>query len=204
MESSVADWLGIPADLFHWLVIPVLIFLARISDVSISTLRIMLMMSGRKRISAFMGFFESMVWLLAISQILQNVGNPVTYVAYASGFATGIYVGMRIEEKLAVGQVILRVITSQDAIVLTTAIQQAGIRLTIVDAKGSKGPVQLLFTVINRDQIPDMISLIEAHNPKAFYSIENVRFVREEDRLISPESVSLAGRFSIRRFWQRK
>lgn len=204
MESTIAEWLGISTEVFHWAIVPLLIFLARISDVSISTLRIMLMMSGRMRISAVMGFFESMVWLLAISQILQNINNPITYIAYAGGFATGIYVGMLIEEKLAVGNVILRIITQKNALALTEALRAAGFRLTTVDALGSKGPVQLLFMVIARDQIPEVISLVETNNPKAFYSIENVRYVRDEERLISPESISLASRFSIRRFWQRK
>lgn len=204
MESTIAEWLGISTEVFHWAIVPLLIFLARISDVSISTLRIMLMMSGRMRISAIMGFFESMVWLLAISQILQNINNPITYIAYAGGFATGIYVGMMIEAKLAVGNVILRIISQKNALALTEALRVAGFRLTTVDALGSKGPVQLLFMVIARDQIPEVISLVETHNPKAFYSIENVRYVRDEERLISPESVSLASRFSIRRFWQRK
>ena len=102
MQSALADFVGIHPDVFHWVIVPILIFLARICDVSIGTLRMMFLMSGRRQTATLLGFFESLIWLIAISQILQNVTHPISYIAYAAGFATGIFVGMMIEERLAV------------------------------------------------------------------------------------------------------
>ncbi len=84
-------------------------------DVSINTIRIIFMLQSKKAISTFLGFFESLIWILAISQIFQNITSWPTYLAYASGFASGIFVGMIIEEKLAIGRVVVRVITRQPA-----------------------------------------------------------------------------------------
>ena len=82
------------SELFKWVLLPILIFLARVTDVSINTVRVIFMLNGRRYLSTVLGFFESLIWLMAISQILQNVDNPVSYLAYSGGFATGVLVGM--------------------------------------------------------------------------------------------------------------
>ncbi len=179
MESSVSEFLGISNDVFHWVIVPLFIFLARICDVSIATIRVMFVLSGRKSLAPFIGFFEALIWLVAIGQILQNVSNPVTYIAYAAGFGMGTFVGMLIEEKLALGQVILRIITQRDASNLLVALREAGFRLTTVDAEGSRGKVSLIFTICRRKKVPDLKKLIRQYNPNAFYTIENVKFVSE-------------------------
>ena len=180
MQSALADFVGIHPDVFHWVIVPILIFLARICDVSIGTLRMMFLMSGRRQTATLLGFFESLIWLIAISQILQNVTHPISYIAYAAGFATGIFVGMMIEERLAVGKIIVRIITQRDASILADAIREAGMGITKVHAEGSRGPVNLLFTVTNRHKLPVLTQMIQAHNPNAFYSVESVRFAKDE------------------------
>ena len=97
-------------DLYTYLLLPLLIFCARIIDVSIGTLRIIFVSKGKRNIAPLLGFFEVLVWILAISEIMQNLNNWVCYVAYAAGFAAGNYVGMIIEEKLAIGILIIRII----------------------------------------------------------------------------------------------
>ncbi len=202
MESLLAARLGVDAEIFHWVLVPLFIFFARITDVSISTIRMMLVISGRKELAPFIGFFESLIWLIAIGQILQNVGSVVTYLAYASGFATGTYVGMRIEERMALGKVIVRVITQRDATALLGAIRQAQYRLTVVEAEGAYGSVSLIFTVISRRQLPALTRIIHTHNPKAFYTVENVRFASQTPDLLA--ATPLEGTASARRrFWFR-
>jgi hypothetical protein len=105
MEDFFYHTFGLSPALFNWLILPLLIFLARISDVTLSTIRIVFVMSGRRNLAPVLGFFESLIWLIAISQIIKNISSPLSYVAYAGGFATGTYVGMFIEEKLALGKV---------------------------------------------------------------------------------------------------
>lgn len=181
MNSSLADFLGIDPEIFSLVVLPILIFLARITDVSINTLRIIFMLHGKKFISTVFGFFESLIWLTAISQIFQNLDSPITYLAYAGGFATGILVGMLIEEKLALGRVIVRVITRVSAEDLIRYFQKHKYRYSSVDAISDEGQVNIIFTVIKREKLKDTIKIIKSYNPQAFYTVEGVKKVSDDE-----------------------
>jgi len=173
--------LGISENLFNYVLMPLLIFVARIGDVSINTLRIMFMMNGKKNIVPILGFFEAMIWLLAIGQIFQNVDNQLSYIAYAGGFATGTYVGMTLEEKLAIGRVLVRVITPQPHPELLEFMKMKNYRFTNVGGEGRFGKVNLLFTVMKRDTLPEFIAKVKEVDEKAFYTIESVKRVSEDD-----------------------
>lgn len=173
--------LGISDQLLNYVLMPLLIFFARIGDVSINTLRIMFMMNGKKSIVPVLGFFEAMIWLLAIGQIFQNVNNPFSYIAYAGGFAMGTYVGMTLDEKLALGRVLVRVITPQPLPELIEFMKDKNYRFTSVGAEGRYGKVNLLFTVMKRDQLQEFIGKVKSSDEKAFYTIESVKRVSEED-----------------------
>ncbi|MGE5481502.1 MAG: DUF2179 domain-containing protein, partial [Bacteroidota bacterium] len=101
----------------------------------------------------------------------------VTYLAYAGGFALGNYIGITIEERLAMGEVVVRVITKVNGADLTSLLQEAGYGVTRVGAEGSTGKVSLVYTVVKRTALPEVIALIRRFNPKAFYSVEDVRSV---------------------------
>jgi uncharacterized protein YebE (UPF0316 family) len=167
------------SSLFTWVVIPVLIVLARIVDVTLDTIRVIYISRGMKYLAPLFGFFGVLVWLLAISQIMKNLNNPVYYLAYAVGFATGNLVGIFIEERLAVGKVVLRIITQKDTTALVTHFRSCGYGVTTVDAEGATGPVKLIFTIIDRNKIKSVVQSIDNYNPRAFYSIEDVRSVKE-------------------------
>jgi uncharacterized protein YebE (UPF0316 family) len=160
-----------------WVIIPLLILLARVLDVSIGTVRIILIGKGYKKIAPMLGFIESFVWIIAVSQIMQNLNNIYYYVAYAGGFALGTYIGMAIEEKLSLGYVIIRVITHKDATDLVASFRAKNYPVTILDAEGINGKVSVLFLVIQRNLTESIIDFIKEYNPNAFYSIEDVRFV---------------------------
>jgi len=162
-----------------WVIIPLLIFMARILDQSIGTIRLIVIGKGMRALAAGLGFFEVLIWLLAISQILQNLTHWFYYIAYAGGFAMGNYVGMVIESKLALGSVILRIITHRDATALLEALKDSDYGVTIMDAQGRFGPVRVLLMLVSRQEIPRVIAMVNQHNPRAFYSIEDVRFVSE-------------------------
>lgn len=178
---NLAEYLQIDPDLYTYVVLPVLIFLARITDVSINTIRIIFMLHSRKALATFLGFFESLIWLLAISQIFQNLTSWMTYVAYAGGFAMGILVGMLIEERLAIGRVVVRVITRQPATELIKFLTEQGYRYSNVDAVSDEGKVNVLFTVIQREMLKSTIEAIKMFNPKAFYTVEGVKKVSDDD-----------------------
>ena len=163
-----------------WMVVfPVLVFCARILDVSVATLRIIMVARGRKILAAGLGFMESLVWIVAVTQVMNNLSHWVTYVSFALGFAAGNYVGLMIEEKLAMGNLIIRVITRQDAEEMIHFLWKSGYGVTSIDGWGETGPVKLIFTVCRRRHLGQVISIIKQFNPKAFYTIEDVRFVNE-------------------------
>ena len=175
----VYDVLLSTGGLYTWLVIPLLIFVARVIDVSLGTVRVIFVSRGLKYLAPIVGFFEILIWLLAIGQIMKNLSNPVCYVAYAGGFAMGNYVGIAIAEKLSLGVVLIRVVTKRDALTLVERLQEEGYGVTSVDGHGSGGQVKVVFTVVARRQLSSVVQLIKTFNPHAFYSIEEVGYVEK-------------------------
>jgi uncharacterized protein YebE (UPF0316 family) len=170
----------IPPDFLHeWILIPLLIFVARIGDVSMDTVRIMLLSKNKKFLAPLIGFIQVLVWLLAFRQIILNLSNPACYIGFASGFATGTYLGMVIEEKLALGFQVLRIITRKEATELISFLRQQGYGVTNVDGEGISGKVSILYTIVKRSEIPKLIEIVKHFNPKAFYTIEDVKTVSE-------------------------
>jgi uncharacterized protein YebE (UPF0316 family) len=165
------------SSVFKWLILPFLIFLARICDQSIGTIRILFLQRGHKLWAPVLGFFEVTIWLLAIRQIMQNLDNWICYLAYGSGFAMGNFIGMLIEEKLAFGKLVLRIITTSHTQALVTQMRKSGLGVTQVDARGKRGKVDLILAVIERKDLPAVSEMIETHQPDAFYSIEDTRMV---------------------------
>lgn len=166
------------SNLFIYGVVPLLIFLARVSDVTIGTLRIVFVSKGFKFLAPILGFFEIFIWLIAMSKIFQNLDNWFYYVAYALGFATGNYVGLKIEERMALGYVNLRIITALSGEMLIKSLAKAGYGVTHIDAQGSQGDVNVIFCIVKRKCIDNITSLIKEHNPNAFYTIEDIRFAK--------------------------
>jgi len=166
-------------ELFSYVVLPVLIVLARISDVTIGTLRIVMVSKGQKHIAPLLGFFEVIIWLIAMSKIIQNIDNWVAYGAYGAGFAAGNYIGLILEEKLAVGIVHLQIITRTNADNLIAKLKAKGYGITYHDAYGVNEKVAVIYTIIKRVDINEVIEIIRTYNPQAFYSIEDVKFVNK-------------------------
>lgn len=169
------------------LIVPILVFTARILDVSIGTLRITFVSRGLKYLAAPLGFFEALIWVLAISQVMQHLNDWTTYFAFALGFGFGNYVGLLLEERLAVGTLIIRTIIRQEAPELSKALWQAGFGVTSVDALGETGPVKIIFTVVKRRHLKKIIDLIKKCSPNALYTIEDVRFFKGPLQLIAPQ-----------------
>lgn len=174
MELPVMD-----SSLFTWVLLPLLIFLARVCDVTIGTIRILFLSRGDKILAPVLGFFEVLIWLLAIGQIMQNLSNIMCYLAYATGFAFGNFVGIIIEEKLALGKIIVRIITQKEAGELIGSLRSSGFGVTSIKALGVQGRVHVLYSIIERCDIERIIRIIHRFNPKAFYTLEDVRYVKE-------------------------
>jgi uncharacterized protein YebE (UPF0316 family) len=174
METSFFD-----SSLFSYVMLPVLIFLARICDVSIGTMRIIFITKGRRNIAPFLGFFEVLIWIIVISKIMENLDNYINYIAYAAGFATGNFVGMIIEEKLAVGILMVRVFAHEMGSELVQTLNRNGYGATVVEAHGAREKVHLIYTIVQRNELSNVLEVITRFNPKAFYTVEDVKAVNE-------------------------
>jgi uncharacterized protein YebE (UPF0316 family) len=183
MESFFTDTLSFSSDIFSFLILPLLIFLARICDVSINTIRIIYMLGGRRFTATLLGFFEAFIWLLVIREIFKHLDNWLCYVAYPAGFACGIFVGMIIEEKIAYGKVIVRIITRKDVAQLIQYLNTQHFRFTKVNAEGPDGNETLVFTVLERERLDDLLNKLKELIPTAFYTIEKVKAAAESGTL---------------------
>ncbi len=177
------------SDLYSYLILPLLIFLARICDVTLGTLRIIFTSKGKKYIAPFLGFIEMIIWILAITHIFENLNNWACYIGFAAGFAMGNFVGIIVEERLAIGYELIRIITSKDADNLISTLRQRGFGITSIRAKGKKGDVGIIYSIIRRSYLKDFVSFMKKFNPKAFYTIEDIRFVN--DKTFSPINKSI-------------
>jgi uncharacterized protein YebE (UPF0316 family) len=175
MLDILVEKLGMAPWFASYVLLPVLIFAARILDVSFGTIRVVFIMQGNKRLAPIIGFLESFVWLVAVSQIIKNVDNMVTYLAFAGGFGMGTYVGLIIEEKLAFGKVLIRIITKKPATELIQFLEENNFYFTNVPAEGRYGKVNVLFSVIDRERLTKIFEGIETFNPNAFYTVESVK-----------------------------
>lgn len=183
MEFFFTDTLGFSSDIFSFLILPLLIFLARICDVSINTIRIIYMLGGRRLTATLLGFFEAFIWLLVIREIFKHLDNWLCYVAYPAGFACGIFMGMIIEEKIAYGKVIVRIITRKDVTQLIQYLNTQHFRFTKVNAEGPDGHETLVFTVLERERLDDLLNKLKELIPTAFYTIEKVKAAAESGAL---------------------
>ncbi len=166
-------------DYFGYIILPILIFLARIIDVSIGTLRIIFVSRSMQKLATIAGFIESLVWLIAVGQIVQNLTNVWNYLAFAGGFAAGNYIGIYLEGKLAYGLQCIRIITQTDATDLINYLQESKFGMTSVSATGKKGNVRLILSIIKRKDLHELMEVINTYNPNAFISVEDIRSVKE-------------------------
>jgi uncharacterized protein YebE (UPF0316 family) len=162
-------------DYFNWVLLPIMIFLARLCDVTLATLRNIFISKGFRHIVPYLGFIEVLIWLVAITQTMKHLNNVACYIAWAGGFSVGTYVGMKIEERIALGMQVIRIITNLDCSELVVKLREANHGVTVVPAEGAKGPVKMIFTIIKRKNVQPVVELIRTYNPTAFYSVEDIR-----------------------------
>lgn len=173
MDANFVD-----SNLFNYLLLPLMIFFARIMDVTVGTIRIVMVSKGKKNVAPILGFFEVFIWILAMSKIVQNLDNWVCYIFYAGGFAAGNFIGLMIEERLAVGIVQLQIITRMDSTKLINALKNAGYGITHHNAEGATGKwVSVIYSIVKRNDLNNVAEIIKQYNPNAFYSIADVKFV---------------------------
>ena len=164
-------------DWYSLVILPLLVFAARVADVTLGTMRIIFTSRGRRNLAPVLGFVEVFIWVSVIAQITKGANNFVAYLAYAAGFATGNYVGMLIENKLAIGMLVVRAIIPGSVYELTKALSEKGYGVTRVDAHGLQGRVNLIYTIVMRKNLPEVADIIQRAYPNAFFTVEELRSV---------------------------
>jgi uncharacterized protein YebE (UPF0316 family) len=161
--------LNIPATYF-----PLVIFGLRVCDMSLDTLRVLFVVRGRKPLAWILGFFQSALWVLAITSVLSNLDNLWNIAAYAGGFATGNVVGMFIEERLAIGHSNLQIISSHRGSAIADAIRKAGYAATEMPARGRDGTVSVISCSVRRRDISRVRKEVEKIDDDAFITVEDI------------------------------
>jgi uncharacterized protein YebE (UPF0316 family) len=162
--------LAIPASL-----LPLVIFALRVCDMSLDTLRVLFVIRGRRPITWILGFFQSAIWVIAITSVLANVNNIWNLIGYAAGFATGNVVGMMIEEWLAIGHAHMRIISSSRGSAIAESIRQDGYAATELSGRGKDGMVAVINCSVRRRDIDRVRKQAIAIDPTAFLTVEEVR-----------------------------
>ena len=169
----MADWLQ-NFDYQSWVLVPLLIFAARVVDTSFGTLRNIMTARGKSRMVRIFGFFEVLIWIIAISQLMKHVNNVASYIAWAGGWTLGSYIGFLIEKKMAIGQQVIRLITPHETDAFLASLREANFGYTTTDGQGAKGPVKIIYLIINRKSLNTALNLINQHLPSSFYTMEYV------------------------------
>lgn len=151
---------------------PLLIFALRIVDVSLSTLRILLVVRGKRLAGPLIGFGEVVLWIVVVGAVIRNLGSPWHVVGYAAGFATGTAVGMWIEGRLALGLASLEIICRDGGGLVAAELRSLGYGVTELEGKGREGTVTLLFTVVRRRHVPTVVRTVEVADPDAFVAVQ--------------------------------
>lgn len=155
-----------------------LIFTLRVTDMTLDTLRVLFVMRGRKPIAWILGFFQAAVFVIAITFVLRDLTNVLNIIGYAAGFATGVVIGMTIEERLAIGHIHMRIISSRRGSLIAERIREEGYAVTEVPARGKDGMVTMLNCSVLRKNVGRVRNMVNEIDSEAFITSEDIRPVR--------------------------
>ncbi len=162
-------------DTYPWL-LPVIIFFGRIVDVTLGTLRIIFVSKGERTKAPLVGFFEVFIWIIIISQIISRANNLLSYLAYAGGYATGNYVGIWVENKIAFGFQIYRIYATRNrGASLIKLLNQNGFGSTLIRGEGAIAQVDIIETVVSRKTVSRIRQILTEFDPEVFYYVEDIR-----------------------------
>ena len=158
------------------IIIALTIFIARVCDVGLGTIRHALIIRGRKSYVFIIAFFEALIWVFAVSRVMTSIQDPLTSVAFALGFATGTFVGMTIESLLKIGEQVIRIFSTSGHMV-AQRFRENDYRVTVFDGSGRDGVVQLLFVQVKRREVSRAMGIARDADPQCLILIDDIRSV---------------------------
>ena len=154
-----------------------LIMLAKVIEVSMATVRTVLITKGERTIGSIIGFFEVILWIYIASNVLNNIGaNPLKAIFYSLGFAIGNYVGSIIEEKLAIGLAEIQIIVNEESgKMLTDFIREAGFAVTVVKGEGKNFTREILYVFAPRKKVKDLVDLVKKKEENSVITVSETK-----------------------------
>ena len=149
-----------------------IIFSLRLADQSLGTMRALLVSKNKPIYAALIGLVESAIWIVAISQVIKDIDDPVLIGAYAAGFAAGTILGSYIERIVGVGNIIVRVFCPANSPSVAETLRENGHGVTVIDGQGKDGPVKIYLCVIPRRKLKSVLNMIEDINPNAYITTD--------------------------------
>lgn len=154
------------------------IFALRLADMALDTIRLLFVVRGRRKLAWVLGFFQSLLFVIAISQVLGNLTNVLSVIGWAAGFATGNVVGMVIEDKLAIGHIQFTIISTARGTAIAEELRKNGFAVTEIPARGRAGMVTLLQCNVLRKDMDNIETIVLEADPEAFITADEVRPIR--------------------------
>lgn len=200
MSEFFTEFIVKNPQLWEYFVLPMLIIMARIVDVGISTYRTILTIQGNKTLAPVLGATEAFIWLVVIAAVFQNLNGWTSYFAYAIGFGLGIYFGTWFEERLAQGHVVIELITRRQPDDLLEWLQAKKLRYTLLEPESNEGKSFMVFMPATRKQAETIIPVLQKYHPRSFYTIASLKKAAEVPEFVGNE----VRPFGIHRFFAKR
>ncbi|HRN50933.1 MAG TPA: DUF5698 domain-containing protein [Anaerolineales bacterium] len=154
------------------------VFMLRVVNQSLDTLRVVMMLRGRKLETWILGFIETVIFVVALSSVISGLDNVLNIIGYSAGFATGTTVGMWVEDRLAIGFINLSIVSPKRGTALVQHLREAGYGVTEIPARGKDGMVSLINLSVRRKEVDQVQALVESVDSTAFVTSEETRPLR--------------------------
>lgn len=166
------------------LLLPLIVLVARIGETSLETIRTIYVNRGHTNLAAGIGVVKVAIWLLSTGLVLTNLQNILGIIAYIAGYAIGTIIGMRLEEKISIGSVVVRVFVPADPLPLMKKFGERGYGITRIQGTGYlSSPVSILFMVVPRGELKTLLCILKEEHPELLYTVEDIRKGSEESRI---------------------
>lgn len=153
------------------------IFLSRVANVALGTVRTLLVVRGERILATVIGLFEAFFFVVAVGKVVQDLGNPLNLLAYCVGFAVGTWVGMILEGRLALGYVLVHIVSLQRGKGIAFALREKGYGVTEMLGEGRAGRVEIIEVVAKRKDVPRITSIGCEIDEDAFITVQEPREV---------------------------
>ncbi len=183
MMESILSW--------ETLQLGIMVFFARVVDVSVGTVRTISTVHGRMKTAFILGAIEVSVWIVVVSALIEKISDkPVLVIFYALGFSTGNVVGILMERRIAFGYAGLRIFCRENGMELAAALRQAGYAVTTFQGQGKSGPVLEIYMVVKRKDLKGILEISQEIEPDAFFTSEHVGTVRQMVKTLEKQRTS--------------